>query len=143
MTATVEGYGRLPLRVDKPAQLSAEVPKAGSRRPVVGLRVNPRLLIAVEVSAGDVEEVDRSLARRGDVDDPSRSRALEQAQQSMPQEDAGQLVDLDGQFVAIGAFLPLILNNAGIVHRTSSRGSLARIASAMRWTSAKVAKSAS
>jgi hypothetical protein len=56
MTATGEDYDRLPLWVDKPAQPSAEVPKAGSRRPVVGLRVNPHLPITVEVSAGDAGE---------------------------------------------------------------------------------------
>ena len=58
MTATVEGYGRLPLRFGKPAQLSAEVPKAGSRRPVTGLTVNPRLPIAVEVPAGNVGDAE-------------------------------------------------------------------------------------
>src|SRR4051812_15374260 len=56
MTATVEGYGRLPLRVDKSAQLSAEVSKTGSRRPIVGLGVSPRFPITVEVAAGYIGE---------------------------------------------------------------------------------------
>jgi len=35
----------------------------------------------------------------------------------MGQEEAGQIVDLEGEFVALDASLQLILNDAGIVHQ--------------------------
>ena len=52
-----------------------------------------------------VLEVDRSLAGRAHVDDPRRGRALDQRQQASGEQEGCEVVDREGQLVAVGALL--------------------------------------
>ena len=58
---------------------------------------------AVVVLEHEVVEVERLLTDRCDVDDPCRCGAPEQRQQLEGEQEGGQVVDGEPQFVAVGA----------------------------------------
>ena len=69
------------------------------------LRLAVGLDAAVVVLEHHVVEVDRRLPGGADVDDPGRRRALDQREQPPCQQERGEVVDLEGELVAVLALL--------------------------------------
>ena len=54
----------------------------------------------------DVVEIERLLSGRADVDDTRRRAGLDQRQEQTRQQEPGEIVHRETQFVAVGAGLP-------------------------------------
>ncbi len=105
---------------------------------------------AVAVRQHHVGKVDRLLSERGDVDD-ARGRAFaDQRQKQMREQEAGEVVHGEAQFVAVGAGLPRPLRPAaadagivdekieplrGLLHRTGQPAYLGKAEKGPRPTS--------
>src|ERR1700754_1211592 len=67
------------------------------------------------VAFGDhhIVEIDRVLAERGDVDDARGRARFQQGKQQMREQESGEVVDGEAQFVPVGAGAPLRAERPG------------------------------